>query len=327
MENTLQSIINLRIDDNRKALAIRTLVNENVLTDSDVIKFLIDNSYTSILEQFLSVDKIKKRSLHASSGSSWTDNELCYYNIVFEDVSVTDIADINIELTDKALNFIESNKYFSSATLADKTGIEQVNIVTTEFQKCIVLVLNNPSMESCVDNMFQKFMESIMDTNVFLITQRYDMDLYISNVKRKATADIVAILFSKLYVGVVVVEDKPKDSSKTSAQWNNAEAQLVAEAIAIAQQNRWPEGTNIFMFRVMEVYVSVYKVKFSKELLTSVKTGTRRVNPFIISRYSPKDTLFENSTPGCNLLNPSDRELLTKLLNSISIEIKNYFDE
>lgn len=180
-------------------------------------------------------------------------------------------------------------------------------------------------MESCVDNMFQKLMENIMDTSEFLITQRYDMDLYISNVKRKATADIVAILFEKLYVGVIVVEDRPRDASRTPSQWDNAEAQLVAEAIAIAQQERWPEKAPIFMFRVTDIFVSVYKAIFSNELITSVKTGTRRSTPFSVLRYSPKDPLFSGSMPGCNLLRPADRELVTKMLNSMSIEIKECF--
>ena len=322
----LRPIVNLKIDIGKKAYAMRTLISEKLLSEADVIKFLIDQHKESILEVFLSSEHITKRkTIPVSPGSGWTSTELDYYNIVFEDVGPDDIADTSGALSVKASSFIESNKDFALSTLADKIGIEQVKIATTEFQRCIVLVLNNPSMESCVDNMFQKFMESVMDTDDFLITQRYDMDLYVSNVKRKATADIVAILFYKLYIGVIVVEDKSRDASRTSSQWDNAEAQLMAEAIAIAQQDRWPEDAPIFMFRVTDVFVSVYKVVFSSEFVTSVKTGIRRSTPFSVLRYSPRDPLFSGSVPGCNLLRPADRKLLTKMLNSMSIEIKEFF--
>jgi len=329
VEPILKRIINLIIDSSKKAATLRTLVNDSVLAESDIIQFLINetnNDCAYILESFLSVDQLsKKRPISVLSGSGWTDAELDYYNVVFEDVCPNDIVNTNVSLSDKAAKFVENNKDFTLATLANKKGIEQMIAVSTEFQRCIVLVLNNPSMESCVDNMFYKFMENIMDTNKFLITQRYDMDLYISNIKRKAIADIVAIFFSQMYVGVIVVEDKPRDTSKTSTQWDNAEAQLLAEAIAIAQQDRWPEEAPIFMFRVLEVYVSVYKVIFSKEFLTSVRNGTRRSKPFNVLRYSPKDLVFSGNIPGCNLLNPIERDLLTKMLYSMSIEIEKCF--
>jgi hypothetical protein len=326
VDSLLRPIVGLSIDDSRKSSAMRTLVTENILVESDVIQFLIRQQCTNILEIFLSADHAaKRRYIPVSSGSGWTDAELSYYNVVFEDVRAEDIVNTTVVLSDKAANFVESNRDFTLAKLADKKGIEQVKLATTEFQRCIILVINNPSMESCVDNMFQKFMESVMDTEEFLITQRYDMDFYISNVRRKATADIVAILFYKLYVGVIVVEDKSTDSSRTSSQCDNAEAQLTAEAIAIAQQDRWPVDTPIFMFRVMGVFVSVYKAKFTREFVTSVKTGTRRALPLSVLRYSPKDPVFSGNTPGCNLLYPADRELLVMMLNSMSIEIKGYF--
>lgn len=122
----LKPIANLKIDNGKKVHAMRTLVNDKVLSEADVIKFLINHDLRSILEIFLSSDHISKRkTIPVSPGSGWTSTELDYYNIVFEDVSPDSIVNTNASLSDKALRFIDSNKDFALSTLADKIGIEQ----------------------------------------------------------------------------------------------------------------------------------------------------------------------------------------------------------
>ena len=108
-----------------------------------------------------------------------------------------------------------------------------------------------PSNESSVDDMMKTFLSEILSDR-FLVKTRYDRPLEIGVFllakrpvpvgpkKKMATADVIAVLFPQLYVGMVVVEDKPHDYSKSELQWDNAEAQTIAEAIAVMQHKHWP---------------------------------------------------------------------------------------
>jgi hypothetical protein len=320
----LSTLCSLAISDVKKAEKLYTLVSEEILSESEVIQYLVHKDLGSTLECFCSIDigypTAKRKKPQAVSGSEWTDNELNYYNVSFIEVNPEKIVKIK-QISGKAAKFLENNKYLTPATFAEKKGIDLASMATTEFQKYMLLVLNNPSKESCVDSMFESFMKSILDDR-FLVQPKYDMKLHVCHTEKKATADLVAILFPQLYIGVIVVEDKPRETSKTNNQWENTEAQIVAEAIAIAQQERWPVETPIFMFRVMEIYISVYKAVFTHEFTNSVRNGIKRTVPLEILKYAPRDPTFEGQIPGCNLLDPLDRELLTSILYSISEEIK-----
>ena len=320
----LDGLCNLKINERKIAEKLYTLISEDILSESDVIQYLLQKELNYILECFCSIDSnysdTKRRKPPPVSGSDWTNVELDYYNTNFVDVSYESIVKI-VTLSDKATRFIEDNKNLTQNALTEEGEINLVDAKATEFQKHILLVLNNPSKESCVDNMFSCFMRNVLD-NEFLVELRYDIQLFVSNTKKKATADIVAILFPQFYIGVIVVEDKSRETSKTDTQWENTEAQMIAEAIAIVQQKKWPKNMPIFMFRVMEIYVSVYKAVFTTEFIDSVKNGIKRNIPIEIMRYSPIDPKFEGKTPGCNLLKSSERELLAKILYSISQEIK-----
>jgi hypothetical protein len=97
-------------------------------------------------------------------------------------------------------------------------------------------VQKSPSVESCVDDAVRELLQQTLGNN-FLVKTRYDMTLSMSNGSTKATADVLAIFIPKLYMGVIIVDDKPHE---TNEQHSDAEAQMVAEALAIVQQKRWP---------------------------------------------------------------------------------------
>lgn len=124
-----------------------------------------------------------------------------------------------------------------------------------------------PSNESYVDDMMKTFLSEILSDR-FLVKTRYDMPLEIGLTgsvglqKKMATADVIAVLFPQLYVGMVVVEDKPHDYSRSELQWDNAEAQTIAEAIAVMQQKHWPVEMPVFAMRVLGTFVTIYKLNF-----------------------------------------------------------------
>ena len=311
-----------RINDEKIAEKLHILVKEGVLNEGKVIQYLYQQPRQerlhSIFEHFCFMDNAylrKRKKPQSASASDWSNNELDFYNVVIIDVVLNDIVHMPSSLSAKSMKFIEDNKHLTPSTFVGKKNLSDIT-ANTEFQQHMLLVSKNPSRESCVDNMFICFMRSVLD-NEFLVEGKYDMKLTVSNIEKKATADIVAILFPHIHIGVIVVEDKSKETSKTKVQQVNAEAQLIAEGIAIAQQKRWPQNMPIFMIKVAGTYVSLYKTIFTKEFVNSVKCGIKRNIPFKILRYSSEDPIFEGRASGCDLQDPIERELLVKALYGI----------
>ena len=103
---------------------------------------------------------------------------------------------------------------------------------------------------------------------------------------------------------------------------------MISEGIAVAQQDNWLLNTPVYMLRVMKTNVSVYQAVFSEEFLRSVKTGIRRMFPLVINRYAPSDSIVVGrSRPGLDIVDPTDRELLVKIVHNISVSIMRSIDK
>jgi len=319
-EQELGFICSLNINEYKKAESIYKLMLDHKITQSDVTEFLFKNNLKSVAEAFFTFEEvgIVKRKINAVSGSDWTEEHIKYFNVIFEDVIKSDEICQIVDISKKANKFIEDNKDLNDLSFAGRKGKNLAKAARTDFQRKVMFVLLNPSKESCVDVMMQTFLENILDER-FLVEQRYKMQLTISNIKKEATADVVAILFPQFYIGVIVVEDKPENTSETEYQHLNTEAQIVSEGIAVAQQEQWPSNTAVYMLRVMKTNVSIYKANFDKEFINSVKNGTRRIQPFVIKRFAPTPSIaIGRSRPGFDIVDPSDREMLVKIIYSIS---------
>ena len=318
----LKFVCSLNINEYKKAESMYKLVSDGRLSQSDVIDFLMQNEYIAIAEIFLSFDSndVRKRKLTTVSGNEWDEEQLDYFSVVFEDINENDICEI-VEVDGKAKQFLAENSSFTQTTFVGKKDIDLANAATSDFQRKVMFVLLNPSKESCVDVMMQSFLENILDSR-FLVEQRYKMPLLLSKKKREATADVVAILFPQIYVGVIVVEDKPEDTSETEQQQSRIEAQLVAEGIAVAQQKHWPKDSPVYMLRVLKTSISIYKANFTDEFINSIKNGTRRLTPFVVKRFAPAPSfVIGRIRPGCDIIDKNDRELIVKLVYSISKDI------
>ena len=187
-------------------------------------------------------------------------------------------------------DFLNFNKDLTRRTLAMGLTHESALEADTGFKKGVLFVLSAPSNESSVDDMVKTFLSDILSDRSFVKT-RYDMQLTISLRKREATADVIVVLFPQLYIGIVVVEDKPHDTSKSNNYWDNAEAQAVAEGIAVMQQKQWPKDLPVFAVRVLETCMTIYKLSFDKALIEDIEKGIRRNTPYIIERFIPETTI------------------------------------
>jgi hypothetical protein len=320
-QETLDFICNLSIENRKKAKHIQRMILEETITNGYVIQYFSEKKLEDLASEFYSLDDIKKRKLNVVSGSEWTEQELEYFKVVFFDTTnPKDICNIRENIGAKANTFLEINSALDEATFA----VEESNMgsrAQNDFQRKIMLCILNPSKESCIDTMMQSFLENVLNDR-FCIEPRYKMPLQISNRKKEATADIVAILFPQTIVGLIIVEDKPEDSSNTEKQYSDAESQMVAEAIAIAQQDYWNMENPIYMLRVLKTYITIYKAEFTKEFISCVKTGTTPTLPVTIIRLCPPPKLnIGRIRPGFNILNRQDRRELVKVISSVGNDI------
>ena len=154
---------------------------------------------------------------------------------------------------------------------------------------------------------------------------RYTMRLRVNNANKYATPDLAVIFFPDIYVGVIIVEDKPKDRAVTIDQQDNAEAQMIAEGIAVSQQDNWPKDMLVFMLRVLSTKISIYKALFTTKFLQSIETGKRRTKPTIVLRAAPVDLL--RGIPGYDIARLSEKTEVTKLICNIAMHISDKLAE
>ena len=314
----ISKVLQLNITDSTKAKHLIILCKEHPELYESITDLLIDRQQNSLLSLFITEYYESKEKLR---GSKWTYEQLDYFKIDFQDTSNT--ADIcpTSQINEDAQCFLHDNKdidgYFE---LTEESQISSV--INTAFKGYLLYVQKSPS--SCVDDAVRELLQQTLGNN-FLVKTRYDMTLSMSNGSTKATADVLAIFIPKLYMGVIIVEDKPHETSKTNEQQSDAEAQMVAEALAIVQQKRWPLNKPIFMLRVLETNITFYKACFTNELISSVTKGQRRLDPFFITRLEYRNPLFTNDRPGYNVLKRKDREIIVSILSNIGYHISHMF--
>ena len=318
----LEFICSLSISAHDKAKSIYKLVSGNVISDTDVVNFLCQHNLKAVAECFYTIDEphIPRKRVSVASGSDWNTTHLDYFNILFEDIDEGAICQ-TCDISQAAADFLTYNADLTPRSFVGIKGDELANAAKTDFQRKVMFVLLNPSKESCIDVMMQTFLENILG-NRFLVEQRYKMRLTVSNAIREATADLVAVLFPQFLIGVIVVENKLDATSDTDTQQALAEAQMISEGIAVAQQAQWCPSTPVFMLLVMRTNICVYKADFTDEFLRAVRLGTRRMLPFAIKRYAPPPSVaIGRPRPGLDIVDPYDREKLVKIIHSISVSI------
>ena len=325
----IEKVLQLNLPDITKAKHLIILCKEHPELYEPITNLLIDSQQDGVLTIFLTDldNKIydTKRKLPATSGSGWTVEQLDYFKIDFEDKTDTESICPTYPLSEQARRFLNENKDIDGAfEPKEKDRISEM--INTAFKGYLLYVQKSPSVESCVDDMMRELLQQILGSN-FLVKTKYEMPLQMCDGSTKATADVLAIFIPTLYMGVIIVEDKPHEKSKTKDQHYDTEAQMIAEGIAIAQQKRWPVNSPIFMLRVLETNVTFYKACFTNELILSVKRGLRRSTPFIITRLEYINDLFPNDRPGYNLLRKDEREKIVHIINNIGTYITTLFTE
>jgi hypothetical protein len=320
----IRSICEIKVDPVNIAIKLRSILGDDI-NDKDILFFLTsDDKYGLILQEYASIigDSRKRRAPPASSGNEWSNRELSYYSIHVREVeNISDICNIR-EVPNKAACFLNENQEFDPSIITSTRITRDVlRKFHNDFQRSVVFVMTDPKHESFVDCMVETYLRNILPQDNFFVQMRYTMKLRVHNSVKYATPDLAVILYPEMRVGVIIVEDKSKDRAGTTMQQDNTEAQIIAEAIAVAQQDNWPQNMPVFMLRVLSTSISIYRAMFTTDFIQSVERGNRRIEPTVVLRSAPTGLLM--GIPGYDIAKLSDRKEVTQIICSIATYISN----
>jgi hypothetical protein len=110
--------------------------------------------------------------------------------------------------------------------------------------------------------------------------------------------------------GVVFEENKTLSNNE-----GTPEAQLLAQAIAVAQQFNWNFDDSVYMIIAKGLSLTFYKVKFTKNFIENVKIGLDSSLPIFVDKY-PSTIAVSNVE--FNLYNERGRKNAAEVLFKIS---------
>ena len=310
------------LDNVQKALQFKKFVSEEIISKKEALLILSEkNEYSEVFNFFLLEDYsniIEKKPL-SQSASNWGINEKSYYNIVIcpikDPTHLIEEKFLKMPLFENASKFLEKNKNFSEKDCTEI--ITEVYSEMNSFQRKCINYFQDQRLEARTDGAILKYLEEITNEKYFSIELQIPFDLLIGKLTKVAKPDLVFVYSIKVLYGPIVIEDK--NVMITKEEREEAEMQLIAEAIAIAQQDKWPKNIPIYILRCIGLYISIYRAHFDENFLFSVENGLQVMKPTEVLKYAPKN----RSVEGLYLLNPKDRALLTQILNGI----ENYYIE
>ena len=299
----------------KKAEQIKKLIFVGLLDENIAVNYLsADQTLFSILKLYFSSpdeeikDLLKKGE--SNPASKWTDKELKYYNIeprIQKDISK--IIPLK-NLTQRAKDFLEKNKELKHGF--DGVSVEDMMLNSNDFQQKCYWALVFENEKSRVDRLMEELLENILDEKVFSVIGQHRLKLRIKNITHPATADCIVYLLPLNQFGVICIEDNPGKS----------EAEAIADAIAVAQQEDWIKDCPIFILRSKGLRISIYKAIFSENLLEAVRKGHPSImDVTYVEKFAPKDELHRK---GLDLLDPSQREQIVLILCSIESYFLNF---
>lgn len=313
----IYSIYEQEVDDLTITKNLRRLVQESVTAKDFVISFLLDKKDRKKLGLFL-LNEEEFSTLSAppkdKSACKWTKTELDYYNIQIlncsDESEIIAMKDVDVQ----AKTFIEKYGNTSLPSLYLKNIIEM-----DEFERLCYLAIKESKVEARIDTLFYHFLRAILPQKLFQILNHHAFDLIVNKIEKSTIPDLSVLFIPKLIRGVIVCEDKALEAEGLNLK--NAEAQVIAEAIAVAQQERWPKDCPVFFFRIIGQGVTIYKAIFSQIFLNCVRNGLKGIASTIVKKLYRKDD-FNNE--GYNLIDPKDRKKLSEIIYSIGVEINEF---
>lgn len=169
----------------------------------------------------------------------------------------------------------------------------------------------DPEIETVV-NRIMSFILDLCFEKEFQIKPEQPFNLNVCGDKRQAIPDfsLSGLGDSEAkFKGLLVVEDK------TDKSQGDGEAQMIAEGIAVTQQEIWKTEWPLFMILCKGTKLSLYKANFSKRLLDNVREGYDCAQKTIVQKLN-KIIRLESS---------DDLVEIMRIFHIIKEEIKSRF--
>jgi len=238
--------------------------------------------------------KRQKRSV--KPGSEWSQTELEYFNITIKQERTFEEFFQQKPITEFSKEIQEIIEFdLSKADILDTIDWNKLKSKSlSRFAKNVLAVTKtHKNVESAVDDYAKTLFEILdYDTNDLCIHTKAELPLDMCNTSTYAKPDL-CIKTSKLTIKLLVQEDKSYKTDNILAN-TNAEAQVIAEAIAAFQVNnkiynklqKEPiDEQNIPCITLLGTYPIFYLFKVTKQLADAVKKGISPSDRTVIESY------------------------------------------
>ena len=248
------------------------------------------------------------------SPSNWSGKELKFYKIETERCTNIDEFIVLENMDQHAKDFVEKYKDLSYLDMGFKKAVKES---MDDFTRPLYFVFTQMKIESHVDNLMSILFKGVLPPEHFYVFYHYPFSFQIGGDETKSIPDLAVFYVPKELIGVIVVEDKAQGAKDLKPE--DAEAQAIAEAIAVCQQENWIENYPIYFIRSIGYNLTFYKAIFSKEFLEDVKLGNERKTITKVRKLFKDDGL---NSDGYSLLHPKEREQICQAIYSIAIGIQ-----
>lgn len=286
-------------------------------------------------------------NLNQHSASDWKDEDLDDLHIKFVDVhsqrnlfpahsatlSPTDL--VRQSEFKNELQFIDTNFYSTFSLIVHSDESTHQSSFQHPISKSIAMVLKYHNLESAVDGFVYLLLYHVgfFDDWLYIFPQ-YEMVLaYGNNTSYKSKPDFTIMDVLSFY-RVAVIEDKREQNSETV----NSEPQLIAELIAIHQNNLFAvakkrkvedgddgneskstiKNENLVGIRVNGLKFFFYNFTMTESLSQAMTSSKQAIAETTVTRFGDTQPLLDAPPRGLNFLYPPDREIIIDTL----IEIK-----
>jgi len=290
------------------------MVNYGFLDENFVSEYLCNSEYGVLV--YFSSTEVEKTAIRkhppCRSAHNWNNEELEFYNVLFKDPlqDYNSLFDFKIKLTEKASTFFKETALQLSNVNFGLNDITQVQCKSQFIKSLFLVMTSDKNCESYVDMLAIHLFENVFDLKNLIIHPKIPFDLYASGGKSQAIPDIILqFIKNKNDMSFMIVEDKSKDGD----EFPKAQAQALAELIAVSE-NYKVENKTVYFIIIKGKFVKAYRTFITLNFLSNVRKG-----------QSCQELTIIDSSKALSCSNPTELQMICEILCGIEEYYMNSF--
>ena len=295
---------NKNLTDIEKGACLQKIVFFNPEAENIILDTLRNNGLWQGIIPYFFIENNKTNHQKTKDSLLLTMELMEFYGISIKELNDWTKMINKTQISEKALKFLQEISYLTPDSVS--TGSLKIIGKWHRFMKKCLFAYKNGNSSIKFAEVFQNFLEEVLDNEYFGSTLSQSFYLNINNHKNVQILADVSVIYYPLEIPGVILFSNGDDSNET---------QIISYAIAVCQQNEWSNTKYIYFFRTSGFYVTCYRGQFDKQLCKLIAEGKSSLNINEVLRFPGQENRL-------NLLYHEDRCKLAEILCSIQEYIK-----